>query len=161
MTWCVKALTTHSGQIRYAATRVYVQEGIFDKFSQLYKEKLEEWAEGMGDPDEEGTQLGPLVDAAQFKRVKGFIDGAVSGKQGTILTGGKKLGGSGYYVEPTVFTNVKPDAEIYSNEIFGPVSILSSFKTEEEAVKAANATEYGPMAGVARCSRRTSTEHCV
>jgi aldehyde dehydrogenase (NAD+) len=148
VTWCVNALAANTGQVCFAATRVYVQEGIFDKFAKLYKEKLEEKAKTIGDPDQEGTQMGPLVDKSQFERVNGFIERGISGSQGTVLTGGKKTDKSGYYVEPTVFTNVSADAEIYSNEIFGPVSILNSFGTEEEVVKAANATEYGLMAGV-------------
>ncbi|KPI41282.1 Aldehyde dehydrogenase [Cyphellophora attinorum] len=147
-TWCANALAANTGQVCFAATRVYVQEGIFDKFAKLYKEKLEEKAKTIGDPDQEGTQMGPLVDKSQFERVNGFIERGISGSQGTVLIGGNKTDKTGYYVEPTVFTNVSADAEIYSNEIFGPVSILNSFKTEEEVVKAANATEYGLMAGV-------------
>ncbi|KEF53683.1 uncharacterized protein A1O9_10083 [Exophiala aquamarina CBS 119918] len=148
VTWCANALAANTGQVCFAATRVYVQEGVFDKFSRLYKEKLEEKAKTIGDPDKETTQIGPLVDEAQYSRVNGFIERGVSGKQGTLLTGGNKVGDSGFYVEPTVFTGVSADAEIYSNEIFGPVSVLNSFKTEEEVIKAANATEYGLMAGV-------------
>jgi len=103
----------------------------------------------VGDPEEEGMVLGPLVDEAQFDRVAGFIERGILEKQGTLLTGGGTKGGSeGYFVSPTVFTNVNPDAEIYSNEIFGPVSILNSFKTEQEVVEKANALEYGLMAGV-------------
>ena len=60
------ALAANTGQVCFAATRVYVQEGIFDKFSKMYKEKLEEKAKTIGDPDKESTQMGPLVDEAQF-----------------------------------------------------------------------------------------------
>ncbi|CZR66560.1 related to aldehyde dehydrogenase [Phialocephala subalpina] len=149
LTWCVNGLVGNSGQICMATTRLYVQEGIFDKFSAAYKEKLEERANTMGDPEEEGMLLGPLVDKLQFDRVTGFIERGIQEKQGTLLTGGTKQGGSvGYFVTPTVFTNVEPGAEIYTNEIFGPVSILNSFKTEEEALEKANALEYGLMAGI-------------
>jgi aldehyde dehydrogenase (NAD+) len=149
VTWCVNGLVGNSGQICMAATRLYVQEGIFDKFAVAYKQKLEERATAMGDPEKEGIVLGPLVDEDQFNRVTGFVERGILKKQGTLLTGGGKKGGSdGYFVTPTVFTHVSPDAEIYSNEIFGPVSILNSFKTEEEVVGKVNATEYGLMAGV-------------
>ena len=146
VTWCVNALAANTGQVCFAATRVYVQEGIFDKFAEMYKAKLEERAKTIGDPDQQDTIMGPLVDEAQFKRVSGFIERGQS--QGTILTGGKRVGDSGFFIEPTVFQNVNNDAEIYQQEIFGPVSILNSFKTEEEVMKKANATEYGLMAGV-------------
>ena len=146
VTWCVNALAANTGQVCFAATRLYVQEGIFDKFSQKYKEALEARAKTIGDPDVEGTIMGPLVDKAQFDRVNGFIERGAS--QGKLLTGGHKKEGKGFFVEPTVFTNVTADAEIYTEEIFGPVSVLSSFKTEVEVLKKANDMEYGLMAGV-------------
>lgn len=147
--WCVDGLTNNSGQICMAATRVYVQEGVFDAFVKAYKEKLEEVVRSMGDPDEQATKMGPLIDEAQFSRVVGFIERGKQEKQGDLLTGGISKGGDqGYYVTPTVFTNVHSDAEIYQNEIFGPVSVLNSFTTEEEVLEKANALEYGLMAGV-------------
>jgi aldehyde dehydrogenase (NAD+) len=146
VTWCVNALAANTGQVCFAATRLYVQEGIFDKFLQKYKAALEERAKTIGDPDIEGTVMGPLVDKAQFDRVNGFIERGAS--QGTLLTGGHKTEGKGFFVEPTVFTNVTADAEIYTEEIFGPVSVLNSFKTEDEVMKKANDMEYGLMAGV-------------
>lgn len=147
--WCVNGLVGNSGQICMATTRVYVQEGIFDKFTQAYKEKLEEQANAMGDPDKQGIMLGPLVDDAQFRRVVGFIERGLKGRQGRLLIGGKTKGGSqGYFVEPTVFINVESDAEIYREEVFGPVSVLNSFRTEEEVLKRANSLEFGLMAGV-------------
>lgn len=146
VTWCVNALATNTGQVCFAATRVYVQEGIFEKFAARYKATLEERAKAIDDPDNDGTLMGPLVDESQFKRVSGFIERGAN--QGTLLTGGKRVGDKGFFVEPTVFTDVDQNAEIYREEIFGPVSILNKFKTEEEVLKKANATEYGLMAGV-------------
>lgn len=146
VTWCVNAIARNTGQVCFAASRVYVQEGIFDKFAAAYKAALEERAKTVGDPDKQDTQMGPLVDATQFNRVSGFIERGA--QQGTLLTGGKRVGDTGYFVEPTVFTNVDSEAEIYKQEIFGPVSVLNSFKTEEEVLKKANDTEYGLMAGV-------------
>lgn len=148
VTWCVNAIAANTGQVCFAASRVYVQEGIFDKFAERYKAALEERAKTIGDPENPNTVMGPLVDEAQFQRVTGFIERGVSGNQGTLFTGGKRVGENGFFIEPTVFQNVNSDAEIYQQEIFGPVSILNSFKTEEEVMKKANATEYGLMAGV-------------
>jgi aldehyde dehydrogenase (NAD+) len=144
--WCVRAIGTNTGQVCFAASRVYIQEGILDKFTERYKAALEERAKAIGDPDKDETLMGPLVDEAQFRRVTGFIERGA--QQGTLLTGGKRVGDKGFFIQPTVFTDVKQDAEIYRQEIFGPVSILNSFKTEEEVIKKANSTEYGLMAGV-------------
>jgi aldehyde dehydrogenase (NAD+) len=69
-----------------------------------------------------------LIDKLQFDRVSGFIERGKS--QGTLVTGGSRIGTSGFFVEPTVFQNVAEDAEITTSEIFGPVAILNSFKTE-------------------------------
>ncbi|KAK3710798.1 hypothetical protein LTR37_010022 [Vermiconidia calcicola] len=146
--WTVNAITGHSGQVCFAASRVYVQEGIYDKFIEKYKTMFAERSKLMGDPEAESTVLGPLVDKAQFERVTGFIQRGKEQNQGTLLTGGARLGDKGYFVEPTVFTDVKEDSEIHRDEIFGPVSVVRTFKTEEEVMKISNDTEYGLMAGV-------------
>ncbi|KAK4620603.1 Aldehyde dehydrogenase [Fulvia fulva] len=148
VTWTVNAITGHSGQVCFAASRVYVQEGIYDKFIEKYKEAFEERTKALGDPDSESTLMGPLVDEAQFKRVTGFIERGKSYEAGTLLTGGARVGDKGYFIEPTIFTNVKPDAEIHTDEIFGPVSVVRTFKTDEEVLKISNDSEYGLMAGV-------------
>lgn len=147
ITWTVRGITMNTGQICFAPTRVYVQESIYDKFVEGYKKALVEAGKGIGDPETESTTIGPLVDKIQFDRVSGFIERGKNG-QGTLLTGGSRVGDKGYFVEPTVFTNVAEDAEIITQEIFGPVSVLNSFKTEEEIIQKANDTNYGLMAGV-------------
>ena len=148
VTWTVNAITGHSGQVCFAASRVYVQEGIYEKFIEKYKSMFLEKTKAVGDPDSEDTALGPLVDEAQFNRVTGFIQRGKEQNQGTLLTGGARIGDKGYFVEPTVFTDVKADAEIHKDEIFGPVSVVRTFKTEEEVMKMSNDSEYGLMAGV-------------
>ncbi|KAI0410043.1 aldehyde dehydrogenase [Xylaria palmicola] len=144
--WCVNAICTNTGQVCFAASRVYVQEGIYDKFLQGYKKAMEERAKTVGDPDADETLMGPIVDKLQFERVSGFLDRGRS--QGTLLTGGSRIGDQGYFVEPTIFVDVPEDAEICKKEIFGPVAILNKFKTEEEIIAKANDTNYGLMAGV-------------
>jgi aldehyde dehydrogenase (NAD+) len=144
--WTANAITANTGQVCFAASRVYVQEEIYDKFVEGYKKALEEKAKTVGDPDAETTVLGPLIDKAQFERVSGFIDRGKS--QGTLLTGGSRVGDKGFFIQPTVFTNVADNAEIITNEIFGPVAVLNSFKTEEEILEKSNNTNFGLMAGV-------------
>jgi aldehyde dehydrogenase (NAD+) len=103
VTWTANAITANTGQVCFAASRVYVQEGIYDKFIEKYKEAMKNKANEIGDPDAEGTNMGPLVDEAQFKRVQGFIERGQQG-QGTLAVGGKRVGDKGFYIEPTVFT---------------------------------------------------------
>ncbi|KAI1349312.1 aldehyde dehydrogenase [Xylaria sp. FL0043] len=144
--WCVNAICANSGQVCYAASRVYVQEGIYEKFLESYKKAMEERSKTVGDPDAVETLMGPIVDKAQFDRVSGFLERGRN--QGTLLTGGSRIGDQGFFIEPTVFTDVPEDAEICKKEIFGPVAILNKFKTEEEIIAKANDTNYGLMAGV-------------
>ncbi|CAK7224669.1 hypothetical protein SCUCBS95973_005596 [Sporothrix curviconia] len=144
--WCANGITANTGQVCFAASRVYVQEGIYDKFVAGYKAAMEDKIRGMGDPDVEATTIGPLVDKSQFERVSGFLERGKS--QGRLLVGGSAPAGKGYYVQPTVFEDVADDAEILRNEIFGPVAVLNKFKTEEEIIARANDTTYGLMAGV-------------
>lgn len=162
--WCANAITANTGQVCFAASRVYVQEGIYDKFVAAYKAAMEDKARGAGDPDAETTTLGPLVDKAQYDRVTGFIERGRS--QGTLIAGGGRIGTEvrdsqstlpyvqpltlfqGFFIQPTVFEGVDADAEICRNEIFGPVAVLNKFKTEDEIIARANDTEFGLMAGV-------------
>ncbi|KAJ8127846.1 hypothetical protein O1611_g5790 [Lasiodiplodia mahajangana] len=144
--WCVNAICANTGQVCCAASRVYVQEGIYDKFVEGYKKSMEERARTVGDPDAEGTTMGPIVDKLQFDRVSGFLERGRT--QGTLLTGGSRIGDQGYFIGPTIFTDVPEDAEICKKEIFGPVAVLNKFKTEEEIIAKANDTEYGLMAGI-------------
>lgn len=147
VTWTANAITQNTGQVCFAASRVYVQEGIYDKFIEKYKEAMLAKTKEVGHPEKEESKIGPLVDEAQFNRVSGFIERGQKG-QGKLLLGGQRIGSSGYYIEPTVFTDVDPASEIHTQEIFGPVSVVKSFKTEEEIMKLSNDTNFGLMAGV-------------
>ena len=146
ITWTINAILARSGQVCVAATRVYVQKGIADKFIEKYVEKMKAAASDLGDPQDPSVKLGPLVDAGQFERVKGMIE--KGREEAELVVGGVQHGETGCYMEPTVFLNPKADAEIYKKEIFGPVSIVKTFETEEEVLKLANDTEYGLMSGV-------------
>ncbi|KAK4781238.1 hypothetical protein SAY87_017344 [Trapa incisa] len=135
----------NKGEICVAGSRVYVQEGIYDEFEKKLVEKAK--IRKLGDPFDPNTQQGPQVDKKQFEKILSYID--IGLKEGaTLLTGGKSWGSKGYYIEPTVFVNVREDMEITRDEIFGPVMSLMKFKTIEEAIQRANTTKYGLAAGI-------------
>ena len=146
ITWTVNAILTRSGQLCVAASRVYVQQGIADQFIAKYTAKMKEAANDLGDPQNPSVKLGPLVDASQLERVQKMVE---EGKaEGELVVGGIRHGETGCFMEPTVFLNPRDDAKIYKEEIFGPVSVLKTFETEEEVLKLANDTEFGLMSGV-------------
>ncbi|EKM54556.1 uncharacterized protein PHACADRAFT_258489 [Phanerochaete carnosa HHB-10118-sp] len=139
--WTALGLFHHAGQICAAGTKIYIQEGVYDKVM----EQLVAAAKASANP---GTgfdltpQLDPVVSQTQLDRVLGYIS---SGKdQGAkVAVGGGRLGKEGYFIEPTLFTDVKPDMKIVKEEIFGPVGVVIKFKTEEEVLQAANDSTYG------------------
>ncbi|PNH48175.1 hypothetical protein VD0004_g305 [Verticillium dahliae] len=132
----------NSGQICVAASRVLIQESIATKFIQAIKEVFERARDGMGSsPLELSTQHGPVVDKSQFDRIMGYIE---KGKQSAeLVTGGKRKGSKGCFIEPTLFVNPTSDSPIWKEEIFGPVLTVKTFKTEKEAIELANDTVYG------------------
>lgn len=131
----------NSGQACIAATRVFIQESIADKFVEQLKARFEQLKHAMGNPSDPNMYFGPLVDKIQFDRVMNYLE--VGKGEAQLVTGGNRLGDSGFYVEPTIFLNPGDDARIYREEIFGPVITLRTFKTEEEAIELANDTEFG------------------
>ncbi|KAJ9646942.1 hypothetical protein H2204_000634 [Knufia peltigerae] len=145
--WTVDGIALNAGQVCMAASKVYVQEGIYQKFVDKYVAYMKEKATTIGDPRDEKTEIGPLVDEGQYNRVRGFIEREKQGK-GKLLVGGPREGVRGYYIDPTVFAEPDLDSEIHTQEIFGPVSVIHRFKTEEEALELANNSEFGLMAGV-------------
>jgi aldehyde dehydrogenase (NAD+) len=133
------------GQCCVAGTRMYVQSSIFDDFTQAVAEAASKVKIGPGlDP---ATQLGPLVSQEQFDRVTGYLrEGLADGAR--ALTGGRRWGETGYFVEPTVFVDVKPTFSVVREEIFGPVVAALPFDTEDDVVGAANDSVYGLAAGI-------------
>jgi aldehyde dehydrogenase (NAD+) len=130
----------HSGQGCVCGSRIFVQRGVYDEVV----EGIAGVANGMklGGPDEEGCMSGPLISAKQLTRVMGFIDeGKSDGVD--VVTGGYRLDRKGYFVHPTVLTNVDPGMRLYQQEIFGPVVSILPFDDEDEAVAMANDTTYG------------------
>lgn len=124
-----------------AASRLFVHEDIASKFVSELKVQFKKCEQYMGSPLDPNTFYGPLADRQQFERVMEFIDRGKT--EAELVLGGARKGDVGFYVEPTVFLNPKDDATIYRQEIFGPVLVIRTFKTEDEAVKLANDTSYG------------------
>jgi succinate-semialdehyde dehydrogenase/glutarate-semialdehyde dehydrogenase len=128
------------GEACTAANRFYVHESLIDEFGRRMAERMGELVVGRG--TEDGVNVGPLIDEAAQDKVSELVADAVS-RGATVLTGGQRPEGVGYFYPPTVLTGVTPDARMGHGEIFGPVAPLTPFATEDEVVAAANATEYG------------------
>nr|ALG75773.1 aldehyde dehydrogenase 3 [Tricholoma vaccinum] len=140
--WTAHGIYFNMGQVCTAGSRIFVQEGIYDQFLGKFTEETKVRAAAAGDPFAQGTLHGPQVSKTQFDRVMEYID--IGKKEGaTVHIGGERHGQEGYFVQPTIFTECKPGMKIVREEIFGPVAVIIKFKTEEEAVEAANDTTYG------------------
>jgi aldehyde dehydrogenase (NAD+) len=135
----------NTGQVCSAGSRILVHDDVYDEVV----ERLVARAKSIriGDPLETSTAMGPLVSETQLGRVMGYIDiGKAEGAK--VATGGARVDGQGYYVEPTVFADVDHDMRISQEEIFGPVAAVLPFKDERDAIRLANGTRYGLAAGV-------------
>ncbi|WP_246704595.1 NAD-dependent succinate-semialdehyde dehydrogenase [Rhizobium sp. P32RR-XVIII] len=130
----------NGGEACTAANRFYVQQGIVDAFAGKLAERMGAMAVGPG--YEKATQCGPVINKGALERIDGLVSDATR-RGAKVLTGGKPLERSGFYFPPTVLRDVSADAAITRDEIFGPIAALTTFKTEEEVIAAANDTEYG------------------
>ena len=135
-----------SGQVCSNGTRVFVQKGIKEAFLARLKQRTE--AIRLGDPMDEATQMGPLVSEAQLEKVLAYVVKGQEEGARLITGGGRGPVNSGFYLEPTVFADVRDDMTIAREEIFGPVMAVLDFVDEEEVVTRANATEFGLSAGI-------------
>lgn len=142
--WIDRAIFSNAGQVCSAADRVLVHEDVHDEFVEAICQRASayDFGPGMADPD-----MGPLVSSAHFERVMGYIDLARD-EGAAIAHGGSAVDRQGYFVEPTVLTNVTPDMRVAQEEIFGPVLCILSVESETEALAVANDVEYGLVAGV-------------
>ncbi|WP_017611097.1 NAD-dependent succinate-semialdehyde dehydrogenase [Nocardiopsis xinjiangensis] len=128
------------GEACTAANRIYVQSGVAEEFADRLSRRMGELRVGRG--VEEGVDVGPLIDEKARDKVQSLVDDAV-GKGARVLVGGGRGSSAGHFYQPTVLSGVPHDAEMSDTEIFGPVAPVSSFETEEEALRLANDTEYG------------------
>ena len=139
----------NTGQDCTAATRIYVQDGVYDAFMNSFISKVRQIR--VGNPANESTDMGPLISATQRNTVEGFVERALR-NGANIVVGGKRatVAGleKGFFFEPTVIAEDRNDAEIVQNEVFGPVVVVCRFSTEEEVLKKANDVVYGLAASV-------------
>ena len=135
----------HSGQGCVCGSRIFVQRAVFDRVVEGISMMANTFKYGA--PSEEGCVSGPLISQKQLTRVMGFIDeGKSDGVD--VVTGGYRLDRKGYFVHPTVLTNVDTGMRLYQQEIFGPVVSILPFDDEDEAIALANDTTYGLAATV-------------
>ncbi|KAE8651561.1 aldehyde dehydrogenase family 2 member B7, mitochondrial [Cucumis sativus] len=139
------ALFFNQGQCCCAGSRTFVHEKVHDEFVEKARNRAANRV--VGDPFLGGIEQGPQVDAEQFKKILKYIKYGIEGGA-TLEAGGDRFGSKGYYVQPTVFSNVKDDMKIAEDEIFGPVQTILKYKDIDEVIRRANASRYGLAAGV-------------
>ena len=131
------------GEACTAANRFLVHESVAAEFSSRLTDRMAALKVGRG--TDQGVDVGPLIDGTQRDKVAELVQDAVD-HGGTVLTGGSAVKGAGYFYEPTVLSGVSTDARVFGEEIFGPVAPITTFDTDDEAVRLANDTEYGLVA---------------
>jgi aldehyde dehydrogenase (NAD+) len=148
--WSHMGIMSNQGQICTATSRILVQKGVYDQFIEQFVAQVKSTSK-VGSQWDESTYQGPQVSKQQYDKILGYIEaGRQSGAR--VATGGEKVttvgDGKGYFIAPTVFTNVGTDMSIWREEIFGPVVSIVEFDTEEDALRVANDTVYGLGAAV-------------
>jgi succinate-semialdehyde dehydrogenase/glutarate-semialdehyde dehydrogenase len=143
VTGAVAAKFRNTGQACTAANRFFVHEDVAEEFARRVTERVEAMRVGRG--TEDGVSIGPLIDDRAVAKADRLVTDAVA-RGAVVRTGGHPIDGPGTFYAPTVVTDVQPGSEILRDEIFGPVLAISTFATEDDAVRAANDTEYGLVA---------------
>jgi len=143
----------NAGQVCISPTRFYVQEDVYGRFLKRFTE----YANGLklGDGLEKGITLGPLANARRIDAMESFVADAKS-RGGKIVTGGKRRGNQGFFYEPTVITDVPDDSKIMTQEPFGPLAPIVTFKTFDEVVQRANSLPFGLAAYAFTTSNTTA-----
>jgi succinate-semialdehyde dehydrogenase/glutarate-semialdehyde dehydrogenase len=136
----VTARCQNNGQSCIAAKRFFVHADVAEEFTRLFAEKMA--ALTVGDPMDEGTQVGPLATESGVEDVEGYVQDAVE-KGATVVVGGKRVDRPGWFYEPTLVTDVTPEMGIWSEEVFGPVAALHTVADLDEAIRLANEHVYG------------------
>jgi 1-pyrroline-5-carboxylate dehydrogenase len=129
----------YQGQKCSACSRAIVLDDIYDKVVDMLAERTQKLT--VGPADDMTNFMGPVINQASEDKVLSYI--ALGKKEGELVTGGKKAAGDGYFIEPTIFANIKPGSRLDQEEIFGPVLSVIRAKSFDEAIDIANATEYG------------------
>jgi aldehyde dehydrogenase (NAD+) len=139
------ALYFNQGQCCCAGSRLFVEDEIHDEFVDRLQAKNK--ARKVGDPFDPETEQGPQVDQAQFDKILQYVEyGKKDGAK--LVSGGKRHGDKGFFIEPTLFTNVEDDMRIAKEEIFGPVMSVLKFSDLDEIARRANGTQFGLAAAV-------------
>jgi aldehyde dehydrogenase (NAD+) len=144
----VSGVLANSGQSCIAPTRLLVHASQVDAATQVVKTMME--ATQVGDPSVMGAHIGPVVNKAQYEKIQGLIQSAID-EGATLVTGGTGRPdgrNAGYFIKPTLFTGVTPDMRIAQEETFGPVATITSYDTQDEAIRIANDTPYGLSATI-------------
>ena len=142
---CHMGIFLNQGQGCIAASRCFVHESIYDEF--IAKSVVMANKRKVGNPSDPTSEHGPQIDQAHFDKIMELIESGK--KEGAVLVcGGKRVGDKGFFIQPTIFSNVRDDMRIAREEIFGPVLSVFKFSTIEEVIERANATEYGLAAFV-------------
>merc|ERR1711962_844560 len=128
------------GQCCCAGSRIMVEESIYDQFVEMSVERAKKRT--VGNPFDMSNEQGPQVDEELMRKILGYVE---SGKQqgAKLLTGGSRFGERGFFVQPTVFSDVTDDMKICREEIFGPVQVIQKFSTVDEVIERANKSSYG------------------
>jgi betaine-aldehyde dehydrogenase len=144
--WVMFGIFWNQGQVCSATSRMIVEKGIAPKLLDRLSEEAKKITTGDGMTP--GTLLGPLVSKPQYDKVLNYIE--IGKSEATLVTGGGRPShlNEGYFIEPTIFTDVPATARIWNEEIFGPVLVVSTFETEDEALELANDSEFGLAAAV-------------
>lgn len=137
---------SNQGQICTATSRILVQESVYDAFVSAFTKIVQE-VSVVGDPFAETSYQGPQVTKTQYERVLSFVEAGKS-EGANLISGGQAFtkgptAGKGFFITPTIFTDVKPTMKIYREEVFGPFVVIATFKTEEEAIEMANDSTFG------------------
>ena len=138
-------LFLNQGQACCAGTRILVEEPAYDEMVETLTDMAK--SRKVGDPFDEGTEQGPQISKRQFDTIMKYVESGKS-EGATLKTGGSRYGDKGYFIEPTVFTDVTDDMTIAREEIFGPVMQVQKFKDVDEVIRRGNDTNYGLAAAV-------------
>src|SRR5207253_38692 len=143
----------NAGQVCISPTRFFVQEPVYDRFLKRFTE----FANGikLGDGLESGVTMGPLANARRLDAMEAIVNDSRS-RGATIVTGGKRRGNQGYFFEPTVVTDIPDDSKLMTEEPFGPIAPVVTFKTFEEVVSRANSLKFGLAAYAFTSSTQTA-----
>lgn len=153
--WINFGIYYNSGEVCSAGSRVYVQEGIYDKVVAAFKKRAS--ANVVGNPFDENTFQGAQVSKVQHERILNYID--IGRKEGaTVEVGGEAHGTEGYFIKPTILSNVGLNARVMQEEIFGPVCTIAKFTDIDDVIKQGNGTNYGLASAVHTKSLNTAIE---